>query len=110
MKTQIASLENLFQPWIGAADDDQTISRYADFDPGDRANVIAAVRSDLLPQFEILDVAQREAIVSALIEAQSLSNSELERLWESMLPPFSLPDSPRDFFACICNVITSGNS
>ncbi|HEY8961137.1 MAG TPA: hypothetical protein VIM57_02965 [Luteolibacter sp.] len=107
MTRSLTSLEVLFEPWIGAADDDSTVSRFAQFSPDDRSSVVAVTQSDLLPNFESLTFAQREAIMTALVDAQSLSCPDLERFWESMLPPFSLPERPQNLFEWISHALSS---
>ena len=107
MNQSLRNLENLFQPWIGAADDDATVIRFSEFNPDDRASVVAAAKSDLLPNYASLTVAQREAIMTALVEALSLNGTDFERFWESMLPPFSLPKRPQNLFEWISDALSS---
>lgn len=104
-RSHLANLEILFQPWIGAADDDEMSLRYASVDPNDRVAVIAMAKTDLMAAFMVLPTAQREAIALALKQIHSMSRPEIERFWDSMLPPFPLPDDPEDLFAWIADAL-----
>ena len=104
--SSFAILEILLHPWIGAADDDEVFSRFTEFDPNDKERVIAVVRTDLLPGFLELPAERRDAIMRALVQVQSSEEYELERFWESMLPPFSLPDRHQDMFCWISEALS----
>jgi hypothetical protein len=98
-------LEILLDPWIGGADDDEMNSRLAELDPNNENSMKELIRSDLQPLFKSLRPIQQRAIFQALQNVSVLSPSALERHWESLLPPFSLPFDSALLFVWIYEVI-----
>jgi hypothetical protein len=80
-------------PWIGGADDDDLIERFKDLDPNSRDDVVKAARADLEPGYRDLSERERISMRKALADASSGTDYEIERLWNSIFPPFSLPDN-----------------
>ena len=101
MQTSLSLINDLLHPWIGAADDDEVVAAYSNLDSNDEASVIAAIQADILPHVMTMPLDKRLAMGRALEEMQNLRVEQLERIWESIRPPFSLPNTPSLLFRWI---------
>jgi hypothetical protein len=112
--TNLSPLNDLLHPWIGAADDDESIAAYLDFDSNDETSVISVIRADIIPHLMTLPPEKRLAISQAVEEVQALPIKQIERIWDSILPPFYLPNPPSLLFRWIASemrsILPTGNS
>lgn len=106
-QTSLSLINDLLHPWIGAADDDEVVSAYANLDSDDEASVKSAIQADILPYVMTMPLEKRLALTRALEEVEKLPREQLERIWESILPPFSLPTTPGLLFRWIATTIAT---
>lgn len=95
--------EDLIGPWIGMADDDMSFQRFKNFDASNRQALIEVVRTDILPHYLSMSDEEKNDIIELLPVIKACNIQELNRLWDSVLPPFDLPSDPHAFFAILIN-------
>lgn len=102
MKNNNLSLLNeAINPWIGAADDDAVATAYLTLNSNDQIAVLSAIRADIIPHLLSMSCHKRAEIEVALRYAQTMKPDQLERIWDSNLPPFPLPETPSLLFKWI---------
>jgi hypothetical protein len=91
-------LDVLLRPLIGLADDDEATAHFSTLDPDSAEQVRHVIRTTLAPAYVSLPEEMREPCKTALAYYLSRPDTDFERIFDACLPPFSAPQTPRDFF------------
>jgi hypothetical protein len=103
--------ELLLHPLAGLADDEAALAEFIDLDPEMEDEMRTIIRARLKPHFEELNDASKEKSKIALKYYLSRkSDASLQRLFDSLLPPFNLPREPRTFFILLWKEIFGSES
>jgi hypothetical protein len=102
------ALHLLLGPLAGLADDDEEACKYAILDANDECQVKPIIERLISPHFLVLEPKRREAVKTALKYYLSKPDAQFDRVFDSLLPPFSAPDNARNFFVWIWEVLFDG--
>jgi hypothetical protein len=91
-------LHTSLEPLSGLADDDEAVTQFRDLDPNNEQEVRSLIRRMILPHLLTLSPRNLERIKLAYQYYLSKTESNFERVFYSVLPPFDAPDEPRNFF------------
>ena len=104
--TDTNKLYDLVGSFVGLADDDDMYIRFRDFDPEDEDELLKVIDEFLMHCYLSLEPRRRKDGLAVLSRLASGSRDEQEREWESMLPPFSYPNTI-NLFELIYKKLTS---
>jgi len=100
--------ENLLGPLAGLADDDDAVAKYRTLNTNDKAQVTEVIRELILPNYRSLNHDEQVSLKLCLRYYLSKPDSRLDRVFNSILPPFDPPTNARDFFLWTWEVLFPG--
>lgn len=107
-RINLCFVDHFLDPLCGCADDDEEVKPYRNLDPNDEEGVKRVIRNLIRPYILRFDRESLAQAKLALRYALTSADTRFDRIYYSVLPPFSPPAEPRSFFTWIWEVCFSG--
>ena len=103
-------LDVFLRPITGLADDDEAVLYYQEIELGSEEQYKAVIRDTLVEPFNSLDEEKKQKSKLALGYYLTKQAIDFQRVFDSCLPPFDLPENARDFFVWLWEELFAGEN